>query len=166
MTETGGRNDFSGLRTSRRPDSESRWRFVPHQATYLAAHRAPSHAYASTPRHSHQRAPERPNHQHRSEFFTSENPPVKLNTRTFGPLGHRVSPRKWPLPSSPVSGRTKGLFGTPQPKLPPAKWLGTRISNSGSAPSTSLFWNDVLERRTLFRFLLGRQLTTGYRPRR
>ncbi len=140
--------------------------FAPRQATYLAAHRAPSHAYASTPRHSHQRAPERPNHQHRSEFFTSENPPVKLNTRTSGPLGHRVSPRKWPLPSSPVSGRTKGLFGTPQPKLPPAKWLGTRISNSGSAPSTSLFWNDVLERGTLFRFLLGRQLTTGYRPRR
>ena len=51
-----------------------------------------------------------------------------------GQLRDRVSPRKWTLPPSPVMGRTKGLFGIPQPKSRPEKWLGTRTSDYETAP--------------------------------
>ena len=64
----------------RQPESESRWRFVPRQATYLAAHRVPGRAYVSSPRHRY-RGPlgDQITSMEARFYFHPENPQVRLS---------------------------------------------------------------------------------------
>ena len=87
------------------------------------------------------RAPGRPNYQHRNEFWVFSPEDIGAHVKyphdrsQDGQQRPRLAAKVTPSPS-PVSGRTKGLFGTPQQKSPLAKWLGTPNLKFGVRPST------------------------------
>ena len=98
---------------------------MPHQATYLAAHRVPGRAYVSSPRHRY-RGPlgDQITSMEARFYFHPENPQVRLSTRTLGPFGHA---KVAPFPQ-PCLGAYKGTLWGPVSEI-----AGTQVPVAGNS---------------------------------
>ena len=133
MTETGKRNDLVSKFWWLTDVAPAQRRFVPRQATYLAAYRVPGRACASAPRHRYPRAPGRPNYQHRSFDFSVQRPLKYPHVRPqMGNFATASRLESGPFPPA----RSRGVQRDPTTKIAGGQVAGNSNLKLGDRPRT------------------------------